>query len=189
MCILPKSPGCKYIISTGYYQKQIKSHSIDTITPKRPRKNTAEKKERKHTRIFFLEKNHQKVQVCQKMFLSTLGLNISFVYLGEEECESCELHSIHLKDVHSLKDADHHIVDPDGKRKKKTFTECNTCDNYTRYISKAIEAQSMYKAEKDREWEPSKVVISVDKKVTKSYNVAASPRIKTSCILQTVGFI
>ena len=50
------------------------SHSIDTITPKRPVKNTAEKKERKHTRIFFLEKNHQKVQVCQKMFLSTLGL-------------------------------------------------------------------------------------------------------------------
>ena len=50
------------------------SHSIDTITPKRPVKNTAEKKERKHTRIFFLEKNHQKVQVCQKMFLSKLGL-------------------------------------------------------------------------------------------------------------------
>ena len=76
------------------------------------------------------------------------SLNISFVKLGEE-CESCELHSIHLKDVHLLKDADHHIVDPDGKRKKKTFAECNTCDNYTTHISMAIEARSMYKAKKD----------------------------------------
>ena len=41
------------------------------------------------------------------------SLNISFVQLGEEKCESCESHSIHLKDVHLLKDADHHIVDPD----------------------------------------------------------------------------
>ena len=65
-------------MSTGDYQKQIKctrlSHSIDIVTPKRSHKNTAEKNERKYTRIFFLEKNHQKVQVCQKMFLSTLGL-------------------------------------------------------------------------------------------------------------------
>ena len=72
------------------------------------------------------------------------------------------MHSIHLKDVHLLKDADHHIVDPDGERKKKTFTECNTCDNYTTHITKAIEAQSLYKAKKDQEWEPNKVVISVD---------------------------
>ena len=38
----------------------------------------------------------------------------------------------------------------------------NTCDNYTTHISKAIEARSMYKAEKDREWEPNEVVILVD---------------------------
>ena len=69
---------------------------------------------------------------------------------------------IHLKDVHFLEDADDHIVDPYGKRKKKTFTGCNTCDNYTTHISKAVEARSMYKAEKDREWEPNQVVISVD---------------------------
>ena len=69
--------------------------------------------------------------------------------------------------LYLLKDADHRIVDPDGKRKKKKFSECNTCDNYTRHISKTIEARSMYKAEKDREWEPNDVVISVDmQKVT-----------------------
>ena len=33
-----------------------------------------QRKKRKYTRIFFLEKNHQKVKVCQNMFLSTLGL-------------------------------------------------------------------------------------------------------------------
>ena len=67
------------------------------------------------------------------------------------------MHSIHLKDLHSLKDADHHIVDSDRNRKKKTFTECNT----TR-ISKAIGARSVYKAEKNREWESNEMVISVD---------------------------
>ena len=67
-----------------------------------------------------------------------------------------------MKDVHFPKDADYHIVDPDGKRKKKTFTGCNTCDNWTTHISKAVEARSMYKAEKYREWEPNQVVISVD---------------------------
>ena len=39
-----------------------------------------------------------------------------------------------------------------------------------------ITTQHMYKAEKNQEWEPS-------------YNVAASPRIKTSYILQMVGYI
>ena len=39
-----------------------------------------------------------------------------------------------------------------------------------------ITMQHMYKAEKNQEWEPS-------------YNVAASPRIKTSYILQMVGYI
>ena len=38
-----------------------------------------------------------------------------------------------------------------------------------------ITTQHMYKAEKNQEWEPS-------------YNVAASPRIKTSYILQMVGY-
>ena len=71
---------CRLQIHNEYWglsktnQMQWLSHSIDTITPKCPRKNTAEKKERKYTRIFFLEKNHQKVQACQKIFLSTLGL-------------------------------------------------------------------------------------------------------------------
>ena len=54
MCISKKSPGCKYIMSTKDYQKQIKwlSHGIYTKTPKCPRKNTAEEKEKVHQDFF-----------------------------------------------------------------------------------------------------------------------------------------
>ena len=87
------------------------------------------------------------------------SLNISFVKLGEEECESCKLHSINLKDVRLFVKRCRSSYRRSRWKEKK---ECNTCDNYTTHISKAIEARSMYKAEKDRKWEPNEVVISVD---------------------------
>ena len=48
---------------------------VETITPVRPRKKTTGKKESRFARIYHLE-NHkgQKVRVCQKMFLSRIGL-------------------------------------------------------------------------------------------------------------------
>ena len=47
---------------------------VETITPVRPRKMTTGKKER-FIRIYHLENDKgQKVRVCQKMFLSTIGL-------------------------------------------------------------------------------------------------------------------
>ena len=50
------------------------SHMVET-TPARPRKKTTEKIERRFTRIYHLENDKgQKVRVCQKMFLSTIGL-------------------------------------------------------------------------------------------------------------------
>ena len=33
-------------------------------------------------------------------------LNISFVKLGEEECEKCDLHDRHLEEVHGLDKSD-----------------------------------------------------------------------------------
>ena len=45
-------------------------------TPARPRKKTTEKIERRFTRIYHLENDKgQKVRVCQKIFLSTIGLS------------------------------------------------------------------------------------------------------------------
>ena len=50
-------------------------HTVETITPVRPRRKTTGKKERRFTRIYHLENDKgQKVRVCQKMFLSTIGL-------------------------------------------------------------------------------------------------------------------
>ena len=51
------------------------SHMVETITPVRPRKKSTRKKERRFTRTYHLENDKgQKVRVCQKMFLSTIGL-------------------------------------------------------------------------------------------------------------------
>ena len=51
------------------------SPMVETITPVRPRKKTTGKKEKRFTRIYHLENDKgQKAQICQKMFLSTIGL-------------------------------------------------------------------------------------------------------------------
>ena len=49
------------------------AHIVGTITPVRPRKKTTGEKV---TQVFYLEaEGREKVQVCQKMFLGTLGFN------------------------------------------------------------------------------------------------------------------
>ena len=55
-------------------QIQWLSLSIDTITPKRPRKSTAEKKERKYTRISFLEKKPPKSTNLPENVFEYIGL-------------------------------------------------------------------------------------------------------------------
>ena len=49
------------------------SHMVETITPVRPRKKTTGKKDLLESIIWRMTKD-QKVRVCQKMFLSTIGL-------------------------------------------------------------------------------------------------------------------
>ena len=43
-------------------------------------------------------------------------MNISFIKLGEEECERCDLHDKHLEDIHKLDK--HELSKPDENRKK-----------------------------------------------------------------------
>ena len=53
------------------------SHMVETMTPVRLRKKITGKKERRFPRISHLENDKdRKVRVCQKMFLSTVGLSI-----------------------------------------------------------------------------------------------------------------
>ena len=50
-------------------------NNVETISPERPRTKTSHIKERKVTRVYYLEDiSKKRVHVCQKMFLSTLGL-------------------------------------------------------------------------------------------------------------------
>ena len=67
-------------MSSKEMQMQWMSPVIETCTPSCPRKYTFGKKERKVTRIFFLEKKaRQKIQVCQVMFLRTLGFKSDLI--------------------------------------------------------------------------------------------------------------
>ena len=51
------------------------SNLVGTIDPVRPRKKKSGKNEREFNRVYYLENSSkEKLQVCQKMFLSTLGL-------------------------------------------------------------------------------------------------------------------
>ena len=48
---------------------------VETVTPILPRKKTIGKRERRYTKVFHIENDTgEKITVCQKMFLSTLGL-------------------------------------------------------------------------------------------------------------------
>ena len=48
--------------------------------------------------------------------------NISFVKLGEEECERCELYDKHLEDINKLDK--HELSKPDGNGKKQKISIC-----------------------------------------------------------------
>ena len=51
------------------------SNMVETVTPILPRKKTIGKRERRYTKVFHIENDTgEKITVCQKMFLSTLGL-------------------------------------------------------------------------------------------------------------------
>ena len=47
---------------------------VEPITPIRLKKKNSRKRERRYTRVFHMENDTvEKITVCQKMFLSTLG--------------------------------------------------------------------------------------------------------------------
>ena len=56
-------------------------------------------------------------------------MNISFVKLGEEECEDCDLHDKHLTDDHGILDVkERSKTDPDTKKSEKiTIAGCEVC--------------------------------------------------------------
>ena len=90
------------------------------------------------------------------------NLNISFVKLGEEECEICELHTSHLSEEHKLSESEHNTQSENGKTTKKVFPDCATCDRFQKHIQTAKEARSSYQDEKKKVLSSNEIVVSVD---------------------------
>ena len=89
-------------------------------------------------------------------------MNISFVKLGEEECERCDLHDKHLEDIHKLDKHELSKPDENGKNRKPIFVDCADCGNSELHIKTATEARERYREEKNREWTDNEKVVSVD---------------------------
>ena len=89
-------------------------------------------------------------------------LNISFVKLGEEECEKCDLHEKHLEDCHTLSKIEFCEISIDRGKHMKTFDGCDDCVNFTKHITSATEARSLYLKTKEREWTEDEVAMLLD---------------------------
>ena len=61
---------------------------------------------------------------CVYYYKKVHKINISFVKLGEEECERCELCDKHLEDINKLEKHELSKPDENGKNKKSTFVNC-----------------------------------------------------------------
>ena len=86
-------------------------------------------------------------------------MNISFVKLGEEECERCDLHKRHLE-THKLEE-----VPNDGKENnKRTYDNCESCGDFISQIKTASQARESYRRDKDRELNDDELITSVDMK-------------------------
>ena len=89
-------------------------------------------------------------------------MNISFVKLGEEECERCDLHSKHLEDIHKLDKHELSKPDENGKNIKPTFVDFADCVDFELHTKTASEARERYCEEKNRKWTDNEKVVSVD---------------------------
>ena len=69
------------------------------------------------------------------------SLNISFIKLGEEECEECELHSKHLLQEHLDEQVIEEVPRPEHKRRKMNDKRAadgyETCNDFRIHIETA----------------------------------------------------
>ena len=90
------------------------------------------------------------------------SLNISFVKLGEEECEKCELQNKHLRHEHP----EIEVIEPEKKRRKivdkRSVDGCETCMKFKGHIDIANRCREEYKNDKERMLEEDEVVVSTD---------------------------
>ena len=87
------------------------------------------------------------------------AMKISFVKLGEEECEMCDEHEHHLIDVHI----------EEVKELKKTrgtslpkHDNCDKCNEYGKHVVLAIEAREHYNEDAQKTLCTNEIIMSVD---------------------------
>ena len=88
-------------------------------------------------------------------------MNISFVKLGEEECERCDLHNKHSENIPKWDKHELSKPDENGQNRKPTFVDCADCVDFELHIKTATEARERYCEEKNWEWTDNKKVVSV----------------------------
>ena len=90
-------------------------------------------------------------------------MNISFLKLGEEECERCDLHDKHVEEnIHKVDKHELSKLDENGQNRKPTFVDCADCVDFELHIKTRNEARERYCEEKNQEWTDNKKVVSVD---------------------------
>ena len=94
------------------------------------------------------------------------SLNISFVKLGEEECELCELHSNHLKEEHPTENITMEDDEPVCKKKKgnekRVVDGCVVCSTLSKHTETSNRSREEYKHDKERKVQDNEVVVSTD---------------------------
>ena len=129
------------------------SNLVDTVDPVRPRKKKSGEKERKFTRIYYLENSSkEKLQVCQKIFLSTLGLTSDkTIQTVLPLCNSSHT-VVDLSDQRGKSDGNKKPVDISDKVKNHILSFKPSISHYRRahvpkrmYISPEFNVSEMYK--------------------------------------------
>ena len=96
-------------------------------------------------------------------------MNISFVKLGEEECELCDVHEKHLADDHGLAtEAERKVTNTDTKKTEYvTIDDCDACSDYVIHLNYAKESRAEYREDKERlnryrGSKPEEMIVSAD---------------------------
>ena len=91
------------------------------------------------------------------------SLNISFVKLGEEECELCELHSNHLKETEKIAmEGDEPVCKKKKGNEKRVVDGCAVCSTFSKHTETSNRSREEYKHDKERKVQDNEVVISTD---------------------------
>ena len=107
------------------------------------------------------KKNNPDTPVKYHLYWSRLkAMNISFVKLGEEECEVCVIHSNHLSEDHGLKKKDQSIVEEDGRSRTIYLPDCKACKKFSTHMDFAKEARTAYR--RDHANVPNQKTVSAD---------------------------